>query len=72
VDLQLPKKAAPPRRKASKPIEPSPSWGGVIRPLILVMIPRVEEARYLVVMKKIKPTPAAYPRRVGIPSRKPL
>ncbi len=46
--------------------------GGVIRPLILVMIPRVEEARYLVVMKKIKPTPAAYPRRVGIPSRKPL
>lgn len=46
--------------------------GGVIRPLIPVMIPRVEEARYLVVMKKIKPTPAAYPRRVGIPSRKPL
>ena len=46
--------------------------GGVIRPLIPVTIPRVEEARYLVVMKKIKPTPAAYPRRVGIPSRKPL
>ena len=46
--------------------------GGVIRPLIPVTLPRVEEARYLVVMKKIKPTPAAYPRRVGIPSRKPL
>ncbi len=46
--------------------------GGVIRPLIPVTIPRVEEARYLVVMKKIKPTPVAYPRRVGIPSRKPL
>lgn len=37
-----------------------------------VILPGVVEERYLVVIKKTAATPAAYPRNVGIPSKKPL
>jgi 16S rRNA (guanine527-N7)-methyltransferase len=46
--------------------------GGRFRQLLQVHIPGVAETRYLVVIDKIATTPATYPRRVGIPSKKPI
>jgi 16S rRNA (guanine527-N7)-methyltransferase len=46
--------------------------GGELKEIIQVNVPRLEEERYLVVLKKIAPTPAAYPRRAGMPSKRPL
>jgi 16S rRNA (guanine527-N7)-methyltransferase len=46
--------------------------GGRLRQLRKVNIPGVVEDRYLIVLDKIAPTPPQYPRRVGVPSKKPL
>ncbi len=46
--------------------------GGHLRQLVPVTLPGVVEERYLVVIDKIAATPAAYPRRVGLPAKKPL
>ena len=46
--------------------------GGRMRQLLPVMLPGVAEERYLVVVDKTAATPPAYPRRVGIPARRPL
>jgi 16S rRNA (guanine527-N7)-methyltransferase len=46
--------------------------GGRVQQLITVELPRVPETRYLVVMEKTAATPTEYPRRAGVPARKPL
>ncbi len=46
--------------------------GGEISELNKVDVPGLEEERYLVIIKKISPTPETYPRRPGIPSKRPL
>ncbi|MFL7892410.1 MAG: 16S rRNA (guanine(527)-N(7))-methyltransferase RsmG [Anaerolineales bacterium] len=46
--------------------------GGQIEQLIPVTLPGVEIERYLVVIKKIATTPENFPRRVGIPAKRPL
>jgi 16S rRNA (guanine527-N7)-methyltransferase len=46
--------------------------GGRLRQLVQVNLPGVAEERYLVVLDKIAATPPAYPRRVGVPGKKPL
>jgi 16S rRNA (guanine527-N7)-methyltransferase len=46
--------------------------GGRLRQLTQVSLPGVAEERYLVVIDKIAATPPNYPRRVGIPAKKPL
>ncbi len=46
--------------------------GGHLRKLIPVALPGVADERYLVVIDKIAATPPGYPRRVGLPARKPL
>ena len=46
--------------------------GGRLRRLTPVALPGVAEQRYLVVIDKIAATPAAYPRRVGVPQKSPL
>lgn len=46
--------------------------GGHLRQLVPVTLPGVVEERYLVVVNKTAATPPAYPRHVGIPSKKPL
>jgi len=45
--------------------------GQALEPLP-VSLPDVPEKRYLVVIDKVRPTPATYPRRVGIPAKRPL
>lgn len=46
--------------------------GGRIKQLIPVLLPGVTEERFLVVVDKISATPPGYPRRVGLPAKKPI
>jgi len=46
--------------------------GGHLRQLIPIALPGVAEDRYLVIIDKIAACPPQYPRRTGIPSKKPL
>jgi len=46
--------------------------GGQFRPIIEVIIPRLDDKRYLIVADKIKYTPGGYPRRVGLPAKRPI
>jgi 16S rRNA (guanine527-N7)-methyltransferase len=46
--------------------------GGRLRQLMKVSLPGVAEDRYLVIIDKVAATPPNYPRRVGIPTKKPL
>lgn len=55
---------------AAKPV--IEKLGGELSELIRVTIPGLEEERWLVVVKKIAPTPDSSPRRPGMPSKRPL
>lgn len=46
--------------------------GGAIKQLVPVALPGVAEERYLVVVDKVAATPMNYPRKPGIPGKKPL
>lgn len=46
--------------------------GGELRSVIPVHLPHLPENRSLIVIQKVSPTPVAYPRRPGIPSKRPL
>jgi len=46
--------------------------GGRMRQMVRIELPGVADERYLVVIDKFAATPAAYPRKAGIPSKKPL
>ena len=46
--------------------------GGQFRETIPVQLPGILETRYLVVVDKIAATPAKYPRRPGMPEKRPL
>lgn len=46
--------------------------GGHLHQLLPVTLPGVVEERYLVVIDKIAATPEGYPRKVGIPAKRPL
>ena len=46
--------------------------GGEISEIVNLELPNDSGQRTLIVMKKIAPTPAAYPRRAGMPSKKPI
>ena len=46
--------------------------GGALREVKPVNIPGLNDDRALVVLEKARPTPAKYPRRPGIPAKRPL
>ncbi|MDD4237741.1 MAG: 16S rRNA (guanine(527)-N(7))-methyltransferase RsmG [Desulfotomaculaceae bacterium] len=46
--------------------------GGVLEDVINFRLPLVEDERNLVMVRKVGPTPAKYPRRAGIPQKKPI
>lgn len=46
--------------------------GGKLRQLVPVALPGVAEERYLVVVDKVAATPSEYPRRTGVPTKRPL
>jgi len=46
--------------------------GGHLRQLLPVTLPGVAEERYLVIVGKVAATPDRYPRKVGLPTKRPL
>jgi 16S rRNA (guanine527-N7)-methyltransferase len=46
--------------------------GGEVRQLISVALPGVVEERHLVLVDKVAATPPGYPRKPGVPAKKPL
>ncbi len=46
--------------------------GGELERIVPVTVPGVAEDRYLIVVRKVAPTPTKYPRRPGIPAKRPL
>ncbi|MCY3977268.1 MAG: 16S rRNA (guanine(527)-N(7))-methyltransferase RsmG [Chloroflexi bacterium] len=46
--------------------------GGELFGIEEVMLPTLDNPRYLIVIDKIKPTPRRYPRKAGMPSRQPI
>jgi len=46
--------------------------GGVVLSTVANQLPIIGEFRTLIVVKKMKPTKAIYPRKAGIPERQPL
>ena len=46
--------------------------GGHLREAMPIDLPGLEGQRQLVLLDKMRPTPSAYPRRAGIPERRPL
>ena len=46
--------------------------GGEVRQLIPVTLPGVVEERHLVLVDKVATTPPGYPRKPGVPAKKPL
>ncbi|HEX7620667.1 MAG TPA: hypothetical protein VF359_05655, partial [Anaerolineales bacterium] len=46
--------------------------GGETRQLLPVTLPGVADERFLVVVDKVAATPPQYPRKPGIPAKKPL
>jgi 16S rRNA (guanine527-N7)-methyltransferase len=47
-------------------------FGGKLNEIIPVELPGVDGERFLVVIEKIKPTPAEFPRAIGVPSKSPI
>ena len=48
------------------------TFGGQFERTVEIKLPGVAETHFLVVLAKVKPTPAAYPRQPGMPAKKPL
>jgi 16S rRNA (guanine527-N7)-methyltransferase len=46
--------------------------GGALHQVLPVELPGLPEDRSLVVIEKVSPTPTVYPRRTGIPTKRPL
>lgn len=46
--------------------------GGSLLEIQKVKLPTIDDERYLVIIEKVHPTPPQYPRRPGIPAKKPL
>jgi 16S rRNA (guanine527-N7)-methyltransferase len=46
--------------------------GGRLNDIVAIKVPELNEVRYLVLVEKIDRTPEKYPRRTGVPAKKPL
>jgi 16S rRNA (guanine527-N7)-methyltransferase len=46
--------------------------GGRVREVTPAVVPELNEARYLIIVEKIDRTPDKYPRRAGVPGKRPL
>ena len=46
--------------------------GGKLEQIRQIELEEFDDVRYLVVIDKISPTPSKYPRRPGIPKRRPI
>ena len=62
-------KIDPEVRQAGRAIE---LLGGVLHGVVKVELPEFDDERCLIVVDKLSPTPRQYPRRPGIPEKRPL
>lgn len=46
--------------------------GGEVRQKYALTLPVIDEERNIIVIEKVKPTPGKYPRRPGLPNKKPI
>ncbi len=46
--------------------------GGKMRQILPVAVPGLDAERHLVIIQKTKPSPKPYPRRPGLPAKKPI
>jgi len=46
--------------------------GGRLRRLAKIVLPGVTEERYLIIIDKVAATPTGYPRRAGLPAKRPI
>jgi len=46
--------------------------GGQLEQVVAATIPGLDAPRHLVVINKVKPTPSKYPRRPGMPAKRPI
>lgn len=46
--------------------------GGQVRQTVKLLLPKINEERNIIMIDKIAPTPARYPRRPGVPNKKPI
>ena len=46
--------------------------GGKLQQIVPIELPTVAETRYLILFEKVAGTPAKYPRKAGIPAKRPL
>ena len=46
--------------------------GGILREVKPVMLEELNDNRFLIIIDKIKPTPPRYPRRPGMPAKRPI
>ncbi len=65
-------KGEPPTAEIAAAQEALRILGGQVRQVQPVRVPGLEAARHLVVIDKVATTPARYPRRPGVPLRRPL
>jgi len=60
------------REEIDKALKTAQHLGGELIGVENVQIPFINQERYLLVIKKIKDTPSKYPRKEGLPQKRPL
>lgn len=65
-------KGRDPRQELRQSIRALRELGGQVRACVEYRLPQMRHQRSLVVIEKVAPTPERYPRRVGIPRKRPL
>ena len=60
------------KKETEKSLKTVQVLGGELIGVENVLIPFINQERYLLVIKKIKDTPSEYPRKVGLPQKRPL
>ena len=70
--LALAQKSKEAARETQRAAAAIAALGGQLREVLPVVVPELNESRYLVIVEKVAATPAQYPRRTGVPSKKPL
>lgn len=70
--LALAQKSKEVERETQRAAAAIATLGGRLCEVTPVVVPGLNESRYLVIIEKIEGTPEKYPRRVGVPGKKPL
>lgn len=70
--LVIAQKGENPAAEVESALKAIDTLGGQVQEIAPVVIPGLDGARHLVMLKKVSATPAKYPRRPGMPAKRPL